>query len=225
MDETSAPVSLGLPLNGGQLQALPSNAGTPDLVQALNQAITTINNHAQLINYTNGQVSVAQLGNLPSGAIGFKILDANGVGIALFGQYVDGTTNLKVAKPGIEVETATDDELIFNSGQDVYKIILEDSIDITPVAPGDGFASFKHGLGFIPSVEAYVNIDGDFYQPLPYINAGTLSGEILIYQIIEIVSIDDQELEFIITSRTGQPTIPIPISFKLLQETANSVVE
>lgn len=65
---------------------------------------------------------VLQMGQQSDGSNALKFFDANGIGIAQFGEFPDGTTALKVAKTGIEVSTAPNTDLIFNSGQNIFKI-------------------------------------------------------------------------------------------------------
>jgi hypothetical protein len=73
--------------------------------------------------YSKTGQKVSQLGQQADGSAGLKFFDANGIGTALFGTYPDGSTAIKVAKSGIEVGSATNDQLVFNSSQNVFKII------------------------------------------------------------------------------------------------------
>ena len=84
---------------------------------------------------------------------------------AAFGFY--GTANkfgLKVAKEGYDVLTATDDQLVFNSEQNTFKIVKSVPISLTMsynnASPLTWYAtaSIPHGLSYAPSYSAYHTI-------------------------------------------------------------------
>lgn len=97
---------------------------------------------------------VMQAGPLPEGGYGLRFPDANGIGIAQFGQFPDGSTALKIAPTGVEVATATDSQLIFNSSQDIFKIVQTGNLSI-PTTPST-FINVAHNLGYEPIVMAYI---------------------------------------------------------------------
>lgn len=85
--------------------------------------------------------------------------DASGIPSISIGTQPDRSTRIRVAKPGVNVITATDDQLIFNSAQNVFKIAKTGTAVITrPTATNDFGATntVTHSLGFIPFVFAYV---------------------------------------------------------------------
>lgn len=112
--------------------------------------------------YDNTGTKVSQFGQQADGSSGLKFFDANGIGLAQFGTYADGTTALKVAEAGVEVGTATDSQLVFNSNQDFFKIVKTDTILIpgtgnqSPFATGATGLTVVHNLGYIPAFSAYV---------------------------------------------------------------------
>lgn len=74
-----------------------------------------------------------------------------------------GTKDLgiKVSKEGYDVKTATDDQLIFNSSQNVFKVVLTGS---TTVVGSSALAygtpqttTIPHGLSGTPAFQVYVN--------------------------------------------------------------------
>ena len=78
----------------------------------------------------------------------------------LLGKGKDDFYGLKVSKPGFDVYDATDDELAFNSDQNVFKIVLSGT---TSVSISGSFPSFvpqtatvAHGLGTTPAFTVYV---------------------------------------------------------------------
>lgn len=83
---------------------------------------------------------------------------------------------LKVSKPGKDVLTAVDADLIFNSQNNAFKIISSDTLSIT--APGSvntATVTIVHNLGFVPAFLAYLLFGGVYYQ-LPFTAYSDYSG-------------------------------------------------
>lgn len=83
---------------------------------------------------------------------------------------------LKVSRSGVDVTTATNDQLVFNSSQDVFKIVQTGTIVLSQGAftgtAGTyqeffGSASQLHGLSYTPIVLSVLNLGG-VYVPMPY---------------------------------------------------------
>lgn len=91
-----------------------------------------------------------------------KNSDANtSVPQVLMGNQVNKGEGFYVTKPGIDVTTAKNDsDFIFNSNQNVFKIVKKDTItfNIATTASDDYFAidTYNHNLGFEPSYLAFV---------------------------------------------------------------------
>lgn len=153
---------------------------------------------------------------------------------AIFGFY--GTANkfgLRVAEDGVDVLIATDDQLIFNSEQNVFKIVYVGFINSAAASASNGGSgagsdlqtvSYAHGLGYTPVVLAYFNVDGFFY-PLPYSTFGALSNgfQAINYQPFSTdttVSFDTS-IEVYATGAASVSVSPAQIKYYLLQETAN----
>lgn len=136
--------------------------------------------------------------------------DNNGVRNISIGVQPDGTSRIRIAKEGIDVVDATDDQLIFNSAQNVLKIVKTGTTTIP--ASGSTLASVTvtHSLGFSPGVMAYLVLDVDQYIPLNY-SANGFS----IYSLITPTTVRFLE------SSVSPITLPIDIKYYLLQETAN----
>ncbi len=70
---------------------------------------------------------------------------------------------LFVSKPGIDVLTATADQLIFNSNQDTFKIVKIVPISLTyaHTSPASEYhqTSVAHGLSYVPAFLAFNTID------------------------------------------------------------------
>lgn len=140
-----------------------------------------------------------------------------------------------VAKPGVDVITNTDENnLIFNSNQNVFKIVQSGIIDLPACTLSTAAASFgfspgvttvvPHGLGYIPALLAYANAGGE-YVPLPWesmesntatsfsrINYRVTVDATNIYGVTDMWGYDVTKTESATTAK-----------YFLLQETANTV--
>jgi len=99
--------------------------------------------------------------------------DDAGTRRVLEGKGADGFYGLKVSPAEVDVYTATDDQLIFNSGQNVLKIVQTGTATIPsttiPSTTTNGTSSviITHNLGFKPVVIAYVTDTYGNLSPLP----------------------------------------------------------
>lgn len=91
--------------------------------------------------------------------------DDTGVRRVLLGKGKNGFYGLKVSQEGIDVYDASDDDLVFNSSQNVFKIVGEATLTTGTVA-GTATAgqvsltvdltALTHGLGYTPAVFGYI---------------------------------------------------------------------
>jgi len=88
----------------------------------------------------------------------------------LFGYQPDGfgglDYGLKVAKPGVDVTTATNDQLAFNSAFDNFKIVQKGTLTFNIVGGDYQEVTANHGLSYTPGLVAYVS-------PVSYQNSDT----------------------------------------------------
>lgn len=157
------------------------------------------------------------------------IKDENGVNKILLGKGQDGKYVLKVAKDGIDVLIATNDQLIFNSSQNIFKIVETNNTTVTVSGHGTFTSTpIVHGLDFTPGVIAYITqIPGSTssgWSQLPFIFAvqpGAGSTTHAINAIAKSI-VDDTNLTFYIShidSSIGNGVWNI--TYYLLQETVN----
>lgn len=184
--------------------------------------------------------TTAVLGKQADGSNSLKFFDASNVGLAQFGKFSDGSTALKVAKAGIEVGTATNDQLIFNSSQDVFKIVASNESTLTPPASwGSGVAitnTISHNLGFPPAFQAYVtipNIGAGFPQEgklinvpafITLTNSPTVRGSLIYIQVLAYSDTSNLYLSVINTTDStlsGYNLLPFICKYYILQETAS----
>lgn len=157
-------------------------------------------------------------------------------GIGLFGFDSTGKMAVKVAKPGYDAATASDDELIFNSSQNVFKIV--DTGILIVAAPSVSFsansmatattnATFSHNLGYTPAVLVFSDLGGGILRSLPFSNTGISGGLNNWTQQNVSVQITSTSLtiinEFVVSSTVSGTAsgLGITVRYYLLQETAS----
>lgn len=159
--------------------------------------------------------------------------DDTGVRRVLSGKRGDDY-GLFVSKPTFDVFTAADDELIFNSGQNVFKIVQSGTIESPALSiadPGaqyasdDAITSLEHGLGYKPAVIGYLDNLGVYYQLPFYFPRGTGTSAAIAWPFLQI-SVDDTNvnLNFNVTvfDQSWSSTVgDFTVKYYLLQETAN----
>lgn len=141
-----------------------------------------------------------QLGtpNLSVEAANVRILttDNDGVTRVVMGKLGDNEYGLKVSKPGFDAATASDNDLIFNSGQNVFKIakIVLYSHTITATDASNIYIdlTIPHGLDFVPQVTGSFTNSGDntirllpfdYYAPATSYFAGSASATVRIDRV------------------------------------------
>lgn len=110
----------------------------------------------------------------------FQISDGT-TNILNIGQDSTGAYSMKVAKPGYNAFDAPDDQLIFNSNQNVLKIVKSGTAVLSFNFPSLGVGTgglvgesggsqltIPHGLGYVPVVSVYANqfSSGEVYVPI-----------------------------------------------------------
>lgn len=124
---------------------------------------------------------VAKFGQQADNTYSLKFFDSSGIGLAQFGQYPGGHVALKIAKAGYEVSTATNDQLVFNSDQDILKVsaIVTGSISVSFSSHSSGASVYidgsdttttltmAHNLGFTPVLNPQIlNNATATYEPV-----------------------------------------------------------
>ncbi len=160
----------------------------------------------------------------------FYVTDDNNVPIALFGKDAAQNIVVKVAQSGYNVITASDSELIFNSADDMFKIIQKPTTGFALTSgstQASTTASIIHNLGYEPLVFCTVNITtgpqtGIF--PLPFVDFGTSSNvpdAFVVLSYVKLRNITDTELLFEVGIEAASQTIDGVITAYILQETAS----
>src|SRR5688572_1485003 len=185
--------------------------------------------------YFNNQDPFLLEGELFDGARGIRFQNPSGKGLAQFGVFSNGRVALKVAKDGFDAGTADDVDLVFNSENNLFKIVDSKVVvvpGITTVADGTNTYSggqttaYPHELGFAPLVIAFVESSGG-YTLMPYsevVSANDANGGI-ISNIYRITTTKESVLIFRYAVSyspgiLGQTLSPVNVKYFLLQETA-----
>lgn len=152
--------------------------------------------------------------------------DATGTRRVLLGKGPLGY-GLYVSPEGVDVYTADASQLIFNSGQNVFKVIEKRTTNIT-IGSGEGtLSTVAHGLSFTPSVVAYLNqvdigavTDANLLLPTWFdLDVDSANNRIDFRGWISCY-VDDTNVYFHAFNSTGVSPGTFPITYYLLQETA-----
>ncbi len=223
------------PVTDPQSASLPSAAGIQSVP---NNPIAVDNDNARILaRQTTSGVSkgVQQFGtpNLYADSGANQIVVAETVGNTTTNQVLMGRQStfgdgFYVSKPGIAVDTATSAaDFIFNSNQNVFKIIITGTVSFNKAANSTGAsAQIAHGLDFAPLIIAYFT-DGTFYYPVGSVGVaftGLNSGKIT---RVSSLSTDTTYVYFGVSTPDWagngnyQASEDYTIKYYLLQETAN----
>lgn len=178
---------------------------------------------------TDGGQEILRVGNDKQGNFGLMV--GNGVVFDLFaGSDASGKRVVKVAKEGFDARTATDDELIFNSGQDIFKIVdvlSEPFSFVTGAGETTQAVTITHNLGYSPLRQS--SITGSLLYiaptdaPIPLIVPGsaTATGLNLALVVADVLA-DATKIQYSISIFAGSGnTISGTITAYILQETAS----
>jgi hypothetical protein len=157
--------------------------------------------------------------------------DDSGTRRVLSGKGNDGFYGVKVSPDGVDVFTAPDDQLIFNSNNNVFKIVSSDSFTVEGTSMGSGTTvttTVAHNLGYTPAVNIYVNAaavaalqggSGLTGLPLTYVAVPNTPMFTIQYRIDN----DNLYIDFInhLGGTTNLTGYTWTFKYYLLQETAN----
>ncbi len=109
----------------------------------------------------NGNLMLTQ-GKLADNTFGLGAYDSSNILRLLAGRYPDGSVKIKLSQPTYDVSKATDDQLIWSSDFNTFKITQSGTTSITTVPdpfPGatEQTVSVAHGLSAKPMVLAWVD--------------------------------------------------------------------
>ena len=163
--------------------------------------------------------------------------DDSGTRRVLLGKGDNNFYGLKVSQEGKDVFSAPDEELVFNSNNNVFKVVQTGQVSITSkvvngTAVGFYFdntsVTIDHNLGFIPACMAFRTYDSTRYIPVPgygltqkdssckswdWIYTDITDTQLTIYALTEMM--------IFVAGAEQQGGSTYQIKYYLLQETAN----
>lgn len=138
-----------------------------------------------------------------------------------------------VSKDGVDVSTTTNaGDLIFNSNQNVFKVVKTDIVNMNLGSSTITTLSFPHGLNFAPIPLAYlinVTLGGAISNanlPLPtFLNAdiGSTTAGVVSFGSYLYCAADTQKVHFQFLNATGVAPGVFQIRYYLLQESSGRV--
>lgn len=158
--------------------------------------------------------------------------DDTGTRRVLMGKGPNGFYGLKVSKDTFDVYDAADEDLVFNSGQNVFKIVQSGTTETPGISLNTGGAFYgadsntttvTHNLGYIPAAMVYID-NGTYYEPvsggLDWSQVGAAAFFLLGYGF----TVNDTSLRIYTRCfgyNTNQTEPGYTVKYYLLQETAN----
>lgn len=141
------------------------------------------------------------------------------------GLLPDGNYGLWVSKPGFNVTTATENELIFNSTNNIFKIVSTGTANIIGAGFGLTSTTVSHSQPQIPIIFAFVTITGvgiglTAGHILPY-NYWIFSGPGIVSQFLVDYQVNKTSIDFNMYDSDGTWTgANADIRYYIVQETA-----
>lgn len=109
----------------------------------------------------DGSVDALKIGENTSNFRGLFLNDGSQDKLFI-GKDSGGNYVVKIAQSGVDVKTATNSQLIFNSAQNMFKIVTSGTTTVVTPATMSAkqivTATITHGLGITPAFLAYVNV-------------------------------------------------------------------
>lgn len=169
-----------------------------DITGALSQTDLNAQDIQNIIDEFNKFQDQYTAGNIQQNQQSIIVFDDSTNRVLIGYQTVLQQWGLFVSKPGVDVTEATADQLVFNSEQDVFKIVSKVPISVSVVAPGAfyGQTVIPHGLDYTPSFQADQIFSNDL-QALgsftsttnhsnPALVYGTVSTNLVLFAISEL---------------------------------------
>jgi len=130
---------------------------------------------------------------------------------------------LRTSPVGVDVFTAGNDELTFNSNQNVFKIVASGTSTINASSATAGAIitnTVAHNLGYIPAFQAYYSLSGYNYQ-LPNSTGWGASGGAVTFVNWLFAATDDTNIYINMIPASSGDLGLYTVKYYLLQETAN----
>lgn len=178
-----------------------------------------------------GTVNKMVYGLQPNGTYGLAFNDSLNQRM-LIGPDSTGTDVVKISKTGFDAGTTADANLIFNSNQNVFKIVGTGTSSCPALSLGSpGAGSFvsgtnnviiNHGLAYVPIVVASGLYSAGIYSPLPIgVNSGVSTHASWINYYVFADSTSIYFNTDLLAYGAAASASSLAVKYYLLQETAN----
>lgn len=220
---------------------IPLNTGnsTGQNYAQVNDLMRQFNNEKTAKTFRRSQGDNAIItGRLPDD-LGYGTLLYDSDGNARIAMYIDedGNPVFKVSEEGQDATTAADSDLIFNSAQNVFKIVTSGTVTQTLsnaanlVSAGKQSVTIAHNLGYVPAFLIYVTapstfMDGAILFQLPhstFFNDGSANDGLFFTYFYGTVDSTNLTINYVHNRNTDySPQSPaFTVRYYLLQETAS----
>lgn len=134
--------------------------------------------------------------------------------------------DIKISQAGVNVYTASDSQLIFNSNQNIYKIVLTGTNTLVNDGSTETTLTIPHNLGFTPIAQCFLNdtiisgVGTDLSLPLPtytQVSIGGVTAGVVTFSAYLSFATDSTNLYVLLFNATGSP-VSYNITYYLLQE-------
>lgn len=140
---------------------------------------------------------------------------------------IDTNGQIKISQPGYDVRTAVDSQLIFNSDNNLFKVVLSGTTSLVYDGSVNTYKTIPHGQSTIPIVLAYVQLPSTAtnfspmqsqYVPMPFYQLRTGLPAVQCVQ-----SVDSTNIYLRVHDIYSSPSTPETYNFRyyVLQETSN----
>jgi hypothetical protein len=128
--------------------------------------------------------------------------DENGVNRIIMGRYPDGTYGIKASPEGVDVVTAAENQLVFNSNRNMFKIYETDVVPYSYSFPLHGASSngvdlesfsIPHDLGYPPVFVVYFDIS-TYKAPVPHTGINAFAANANAIFTVDAISNDTEIL-------------------------------
>jgi hypothetical protein len=161
IDASNNRIVLGSSAGTGNVGSIVLDGNSSSIVVSTN---VKIDGTTEQISVSSGGNEIITMGKYTDGTFNFRIQDTNGIGIAQFGQFPSGPIALKVAQAGIEVSTATPQQLVFSSSAS-FTVAKSGTFTFPSQVVPAGTTIYAtsqvipHGAAFKPAIGCYAPLE------------------------------------------------------------------
>jgi hypothetical protein len=126
---------------------------------------------------------------------------------------------LRTSPAGVDVVTAGNNTLSFNSNQNTLKVVLSGTVALLPTVGSNAYAVVEHNLGYIPAALVYLtDATGVVYAALPSFDNINTSGSTLEFGSYFTYTVTESELMLTAASSTAVVAATRYFKYFMLQE-------